>query len=221
MLTHNGAHSGPVTSVTAPRVAFQGELGAYGDEAIIQQWHGQATAVPSASFEHVVTDVATGFADLGIVPVWNSIVGTIEAGVTAIQIGKHGLSQTEILGDIRVTVEHQLLGLQGSILDDIRIVASHPVALAQCMSFLRNHPRMEVVPSYDTAGAARQLASSGLPTAAAIAGRHAAKRYGLSILHADVQDTPDNITQFLVVARTSDQPLTARQHAGSTGNARW
>lgn len=210
-----------ISTIAAPRVSFQGELGAYGDEAIIQQWHGQATAVPSASFEHVITDVATGFTDFGIVPVWNSIVGEIKAGVAAIQIGKQTPFTIRVIGDIHVLVKHQLLGLQGSVSDDIRSVASHPVALAQCTSFLRNHPLIETIPSYDTAGAARQLATSGSPTASAIAGRHAAKRYGLSILQKDVQDVPDNVTQFLVVTRTGDPIVAARPRVVSTGNVRW
>ncbi len=213
--------SDPISTVTAPRVAFQGELGAYGDEAIIQQWDGRATATPSASFEQVVTDVATGFADLGIVPVWNSIVGEIEAGIAAIRITKRARSTTQILGDIHLIVRHQLLGLRGSVLADIRSVASHPVALAQCTGFLRNHPWIEAVPSYDTAGAARQLATSGPPSAAAIAGCGAAKRYDLSILQTDVQDVADNVTQFLIIARTSGQALETGHHSGSTGHVRW
>lgn len=210
-----------ISTIAAPRVSFQGELGAYGDEAIIQQWHGQATAVPSVSFEHVITDVATGFTDFGVVPVWNSIVGEIKAGVAAIQIGKQTPFTIRVIGDIHVLVKHQLLGLQGSVSDDIRSVASRPVALAQCTGFLRNHPLIETIPSYDTAGAARQLATSGSPTASAIASRHAAKRYGLSILQKDVQDVPDNVTQFLVVTRTSDPIVAARPRVMSTGNVRW
>lgn len=221
LLTHRRTASAPISTVTAPRVAFQGELGAYGDEAIIQQWHGQATATPSASFEQVIADVATGFADFGIVPVWNSIVGAIEAGVTAIRISKRARSTPQILGDIHLLVRHQLLGLRDTVLADVRSVASHPVALAQCTRFLRNHPWIEVVPSCDTAGAARQLATSGPPTATAIASCSAANRYDLAILQADIQDIPDNITQFLIIARTPDPALDTGHPAASTGNIRW
>jgi len=189
------------------RVAFQGELGAYGDEAITRHWQGEATAVPSATFHQVIADVAHGFADLGIIPVWNTIVGDVEAGLAAIETGLRSPFLLHVLGDTRIPVRHQLLGAEGSSLAGIRSVESHPVALAQCAMFLDSHPRITPVPSYDTAGAARQLALAGSRTSAAIASSMAAKLYGLSVLQADIQDVADNVTRFLIVARTSSRSI--------------
>lgn len=186
-------------------VAFQGELGAYGDQAILQHWHGAATAVPSASFEHVVADVAWGLADYGILPVWNTVVGEIAPGCAAVRIGIRAPYQLAVCGDAYVVVRHQLLALPGTTLDDIKCVASHPVALAQCGRFLAAHPHIVAKPDYDTAGAARDLALGGTRSMAAIAGRIAADRYGLSILREDIQDVPDNVTHFLILAGAAYQ----------------
>lgn len=209
-----------VESAELPRVAFQGELGAYGDQAIQQRWHGGATSVPAISFEQVITDVCHYAVDYGVIPVWNTIVGEVAAGNAAVQIGisdSHGL---RVLGAADVVVQHQLLALPATSLQNIRIVASHPIALAQCVRFLRSQPQMLPEPVYDTAGAARDLARCGATDAAAIAGRAAADRYGLSILHEDIQDVPNNVTRFLILGRVesgpSDSPRTAQD-----GVSRW
>jgi prephenate dehydratase len=211
------------------RVAFQGELGAYGDQAIAQCWHGSATAAPSASFEDVVMDVAWGWVDYGIIPVWNTIVGDIESGRDAVRLGQSAAYGLVPVGETQVAVQHQLLALPGSTLDDIECVASHPVALAQCRRFLLAHPRMVARPVYDTAGAARNLVTrehgpAAAPehtqqpaqqpaqqharqrhTSAAIAGRAAAERYGLVILAQNIQDVASNVTRFIVLARAGQQ----------------
>jgi len=182
-------------------VAFQGELGAYGDQAIAQRWHGGAIPAPSASFEHVVADVAWEIADFGILPVWNSVVGEIAAGCAAVRLAKSSPYGLIVIGDTHVVVRHHLLALPGSRIDDIQSVTSHPVALAQCGKFLAAHREIKPIRGYDTAGAARDLVMSGTRNAAAIAGRIAAERYGLVILAADIQDVPDNVTHFLILAR--------------------
>ena len=184
------------------RVAFQGELGAYGDQAIIQRWHGTATPTPSASFEHVVADVAWDIADFGILPVWNSVVGEIAAGCAAVRLARSTPYALAVVGDTHVVVRHHLLALPGGGMDDIESVSSHPVALAQCGKFLAAHPAITPTPAYDTAGAARDLVMRGTRNAAAVAGRTAAERYGLVVLEADIQDVPDNVTHFLILARS-------------------
>ncbi len=182
-------------------VAFQGELGAYGDQAIAQRWHGDAVPAPSASFEHVVADVAWEIADFGILPVWNSVVGDIAAGCAAVKLARSSPYGLVVIGDTHVVVRHHLLALPGSRVDYIESVTSHPVALAQCGKFLAAHPKIKPISGYDTAGAARDLVMHGTRNAAAIAGRVAAERYGLIILEADIQDVPDNVTHFLILAR--------------------
>jgi prephenate dehydratase len=189
------------------RVAFQGELGAFSDEAIARRWNGSATPVPSISFEHVVAGVADGSADYGILPVWNTIVGDIEPGCAAVDAGRNGPHRLIVIGEAHVDVRHQLLGLPGSMLHDITAVSSHPVALAQCRQFLAAHPQIVATPGYDTAGCARELASRESRTSAAIASHLAAQRYGLIVLQADIQDVPINVTHFLVLGR----PRSSRQ----------
>lgn len=187
------------------RVAFQGELGAYSDQAIVQCWNGAATAIPSASFNNVIEAVASGAAEYGILPVWNTVVGDIEPGAAAVRLGRSDAYGLAVTSDARVVVRHHLLGLPGTALDEIDSVASHAVALAQCGRFLATCPNIEPVAVYDTAGAARELVMNGKRTSAAIAGRIAAELYGLTILKADIQDVPDNVTHFLVLARPNRQ----------------
>jgi prephenate dehydratase len=202
------------------RVAFQGELGAYGDQAIAQRWHGGAVPTPSASFEHVVADVAWEIADFGIIPVWNSVVGEITAGCAAVRLARSTPYGLVVIGDTHVVVRHHLLALPGSRMDDIRSVSSHPVALAQCGKFLAAHPKIVPTPGYDTAGAARDLVMRGERNAAAIAGRIAAERYGLVILEADIQDVPDNVTHFLILAHPAYNSGVSRMPRAS-GVVRW
>lgn len=214
------SHRDIVESAESPRVAFQGELGAYGDQAIQQRWHGAAISLPAVSFEQVIAEVVHGAADYGIIPVWNTIVGDVAAGYAAVRLGisaAHGLT---VLGTAQVRVQHQLLALPGTLLEDIRVVASHPVALAQCGRFLRSQPQMLPEPAYDTAGAARDLARSGAIDSAAIAGRAAADRYGLSILREDIQDVPDNVTRFAILGRR-DSAASTTPGVGKDGVSRW
>lgn len=190
-----------MTDGSAVRVAFQGELGAYGDEAIMLRWRGSAAATPRNSFEEVVAAVASGTADYGVLPVWNTIVGDIAVGNAALRLALAPDFGLSLAGDIVVAVRHHLLAPPGVALSDIESVASHPVALAQCGQFLARRPRLRPRPVYDTAGAARQLAMDRTPRAAAIAGRRAAELYGLAVVAADVQDVPDNATRFVVLER--------------------
>lgn len=194
-------------------VAFQGELGAYGEEAITQRWRGAASPVPSIGFADVVVAVSSGSVEYGILPVWNTIVGDIWRGRAALRLARSAYHGLVDVGEVQVIVRHQLLALPGCTLDDIDSVASHPVALAQCGRFLARHPHMRAVSVYDTAGAARDLATNRTRVSAAIASRAAAERYGLMILKSDIQDTPDNITRFIVLARSvrvRDGALTRR-----------
>lgn len=190
------------------RVAFQGELGAYGDEAIAQRWSGQAVSVPVINFDDVVNAVVASDAARGVIPISNSVVGDVHDGRRAVARGRElGL---DVVGEIDVTVRHQLLAAPGTSLDEVYVVASHPVALAQCRRFLSAHPLMMTNPVYDTAGAARDLATAQSHGHAAIASRAAAERYGLTILATDIQDTASNVTRFAIVARD-----------GATERGRW
>ncbi len=178
------------------RVAFQGELGAFSEQGVLQLWPNGAEPVPMREFIDVARAVETGDVELGLLPVENTLAGSVIGSYDALVACEtlHAVAETV------VAIHHCVLALPGATLDSLRTVSSHPVALAQCERFLRAHPYLMARATYDTAGAAREVAAGGDRTAGAIAGRSAAERYRLSIVAADVEDRPDNQTRFLAVA---------------------
>jgi prephenate dehydratase/chorismate mutase/prephenate dehydratase len=185
----------------ALRVAFQGEPGAYSDEAVRQFFGDDAAPVPCRDFDVVGERTAAGEVEYGLLPIENSLAGSV--------VGSYDvLSSTAlaVVGEIICSIHHCVLAVPGTSANDVRRVLSHPVALAQCRRWLAAHPGIEPVSWYDTAGAAKEVAARGDPSAAAIAGRLAAERYGLAILAEHVEDRPDNQTRFLVIARPGSPP---------------
>ncbi|HEX2208237.1 MAG TPA: prephenate dehydratase [Longimicrobium sp.] len=185
----------------AVRVAFQGEPGAYSDEAVRRYFGHAAEPVACRDFDAVGARTIAGEADYGLLPIENTLAGSVVASYDVLASPDLG-----VVGEIISPIHHCVLALPGAPLDGVARVLSHPVALAQCRRWIAAHPRIEAVSWYDTAGAAREVASRGDPAAAAIASRLAAERYGLVIIDHDVEDRPDNQTRFLLVART-DAPL--------------
>ncbi len=179
-----------------PRVAFQGESGAFSELAATQMWGGSVHFVPSTTFEDVLRAVDAGAADYGVIPVENTTIGAVPGSREALAAFP-GLIPVE---ETVVAVRHCLLSLPGSTLDSLERVLSHAAALAQCRTFLARHPHLEPVEFYDTAGAAREVARRADPHAAAIAGRHVAERYGLHVVVADIADSLENFTRFVAVA---------------------
>ena len=179
------------------RVAFQGELGAFSEEAIQLLWLGGAEPLPHRDFADVVRAVQSGAADRGVLPIENTIVGAISTAHDAIAAGE----DLHVVAETVVNVHHCLLGAPGSTFESIKMVLSHPAALAQCGVFFGKHPRLELHPVYDTGGAALDVANVADPQLSAIASRGAAIRYKLSILMPDIEDRADNQTRFLVIAR--------------------
>ncbi len=177
------------------RVAFQGAAGAYSEAAAVRAWPG-ADTVPHERFEDVFAAVASGAATHGILPVENSIGGSIHRNYDLLL--EHDLP---IVAETELTVVHNLLALPGTPLESVRRVFSHPQALAQCELFLHRMPGVEVVATYDTAGSARMIRDGQLTDTAAIASARAAELFGLAILQAGIQDYEDNITRFLLIAR--------------------
>lgn len=176
------------------RIAFQGELGAYSEEALLLS-HPEAEPQPHREFRAVVEAVLARHAELGLLPIENSLVGSIATNFDL--IAESGLA---VVGEVVSAVHHCLLGVPGATRDAVRRVLSHPVALAQCERFLRTLAGVEVVAFYDTAGAAAEVARRGDRSLAAIAGVLAANRYRLAILAERIEDEPHNQTRFLVVA---------------------
>lgn len=177
------------------RVAFQGERGAYSDEAVSALF-GDVEVRPCASLRAVFEAVASGQTDRGVVPVENSQAGSINE--TYDLLLSHSLF---IVGEVDLRIRHCLLALPGQTLSTIRKVYSHPQALAQSEIFLQQH-RLEAVPAYDTAGSAKMVAEQHLLGVAAIAGRTAARIYGLEVITEGIETNPANYTKFLALATT-------------------
>jgi len=180
-----------------PLVAFQGEVGAFSEDAI-EKFFGPATvtSVPQTSFDDVVTAVVEGRTDYGIIPVENVIAGVIVDADRAIKA-----SELRTIGDVAIPIEQCLLGVPSARLEDVTKVLSHPAALAQCRKFFSLHTEMEPIAVSDTAGAARQVAHAGERAVSAIAARRAAAIYGLDVLALGIQDDVENKTRFVVLAR--------------------
>jgi prephenate dehydratase len=178
-----------------PTIAFQGELGAYSEEAIVRAFGGAAQARPCREFYEVGEAVSSGTAELGLLPIENTLAGSVIPSYDVLAGGA-----LTVLGEVVIPIHHCVLGLPDATLEGLSRIISHPVALAQCTRFLRSRVGVEAVAVYDTAGAARLVTEKQDPRVAAIAGRAASARYGLVILTEDVEDRHDNQTRFLIVA---------------------
>jgi prephenate dehydratase len=180
------------------RIAFQGEPGAYSEAAALRYMpHADVVACPS--FDHVFAAVADGRATHGILPVENSIGGSIHRNYDLLI--EHDLP---IVGEVELPIRHHLLALPGTRTEQLTHVYSHPQALAQCEKFLRELPHVRVDATYDTAGSAKLIKEQQLRDAAAVASERAAAVFGLEILRSDIQDFSDNITRFLLISRATD-----------------
>jgi prephenate dehydratase len=181
------------------RIAFQGAPGAYSEAAALRAWP-HADTVPLETFEAVFAEVAAGRASHGILPVENSVGGSIHRNYDLLL--QHDLP---IVAETELTVVHNLLALPGVAVEAIRRVFSHPQGLAQCERYLKRLPGVELVATYDTAGSARMIRDGQLMDTAAIASARAAELFGLSILQSGIQDFPDNVTRFILIAREPDR----------------
>jgi len=177
------------------RIAFQGEPGAFSQEAIFQTFGADAPTMPCHMFLDLFRAVADGSADLGMVPIENSTAGSINQSYDLLLDYDLKITREAIL-----RVRHALLARTGVTESDIRRVYSHPAALAQCEKFIAARG-WESVAAYDTAGAAKQLAAAHEPTAAAIASETAARIYNLQILARDIQDLANNFTRFFIIGK--------------------
>jgi prephenate dehydratase len=182
------------------RVAFQGEAGAFSEEAAIQLLGKSITTVPRPTFDAAFHSVAEGLADAVLAPVENSLAGSVVRVYDLLLTSKLGIVAETIL-----PIEHHLIACPGASLDSIRSVASHPMALAQCERFFLAHPNFKRVPAEDTAGSVREVLALGDKTRAAIAGRRAAEYYGGTILQAAIQDDNENYTRFVLLRPASGQ----------------
>src|SRR5437870_9881044 len=176
------------------RVAFQGEPGAFSEAAAIQLLGGAISTVPRATFEAAFAAIAEGAADGVLAPVENSLAGSVVRVFDLLME-----SRLAIVAETVLPIEMQLIAAPGASLSDIRSVASHPMALAQCERFFAAHPHLKRVPAEDTAGSVREALSRGDKSCAAIAGRRAAEHYHGVILAASIQDNSENFTRFVLL----------------------
>lgn len=175
-------------------VAFQGEHGAYSEEAV-RAIFPQGRPMPHRTLRDVFDAVAGGRVDRAVVPIENSQAGSINDTYDLLLEHRERLCVT---AEYMLRVRHMLLALPGQRLADIHTVYSHPQALAQSERFLATlNARVE--PAYDTAGSAQRIAAEQLRGVAAVAGRGAGEAYGLEILAEGIETSPDNYTRFLAV----------------------
>ena len=175
------------------RLAYQGEPGAYSEAAALQYGGPQAETLPCKSFEDVFDAVSRKKATHGVVPLENSIGGTIHRNYDLLL--DHDLT---ISGEVELDVVHCLQALPGTKLEDVKVVYSHPQALAQCERYLKELG-VNVEAVYDTAGGAKLVSEQKLAGAAALASRRAADVFGLEVLQEAVQDYEFNITRFAII----------------------
>ena len=180
---------------SGPRVAIQGELGAFSHEAAERMQPG-ARIVPCARSLEVFDRLDSRSVDLAVIPIENSLAGSVLEHFDLL-LARDVFVQRES----RLRIVHNLIVVPGVKLANIRRVYSHPVALDQCREFFRLHPKIEPVPFYDTAGSVKHIVAERLGDTAAIASKRAAAVYGGKILRAGVEDNKQNFTRFFVVRK--------------------
>ena len=175
------------------RVAYQGEAGAYSEQAIYE-FFGDVQAVPCESFDSLFAAVSTGKCESGLIPIENSLAGSIHQNYDLLLNNK-----LNITGEYFLRVRHCLIALPGVKKKDVKKAISHPQALGQCAGYLKaNGIKAEAV--FDTAGSVKMLKETGALDTAAIASHSAAKLYEMQILEEDIEDNPANYTRFLSIA---------------------
>jgi chorismate mutase/prephenate dehydratase len=182
------------------KVAFQGEIGAYSEVAVYKYFGAEVQPIPCKSFQEVFRKVDSGLVDYGVLPIENSIEGSVNQVYDLLLT--HNLM---ICGEVVVKVEHCLIGNPNSNLNQVKRVYSHPQALAQCSDFLEKL-KCEIIPTYDTAGSVKIVKERGLMDEAAIASERAAEIYGMKILARDISNYPDNYTRFVTISKTDAPP---------------
>ncbi|MBI3858145.1 MAG: 3-deoxy-7-phosphoheptulonate synthase [Planctomycetes bacterium] len=182
-------------------VAFQGEHGAFSEKAARQFFGDKAKTSPSGAFRDVFQKVVAGDAAFGIVPVENTLGGSIHQNYDLlVEFDVH------IVGETKLRVVHNLIANKGTKLADIRRIYAHPQAAAQCERFLRQHPTWSVLQVYDTAGSVKMIKEEKALDAAAIASSAAAKHFDMEILKEGIESDPQNYTRFIVISHDGQDP---------------
>src|SRR5512139_159019 len=181
------------------KVAFQGEPGAYSEQAVFD-YFGDVETRPSESFDVVFDSVVSEESEAGLIPIENSLAGSIHQNYDLLL--RHDL---HIIGEYPLRVQHCLIALPGVVKADIKKAISHYQALGQCAAYLRG---LGIKPEAvnDTAGSVKMLKESGARDTAAIASRRAAQIYGMQILEEGIEDNAENYTRFLAISKIGTKP---------------
>ncbi|HLY10898.1 MAG TPA: 3-deoxy-7-phosphoheptulonate synthase [Planctomycetota bacterium] len=185
-------------------VAFQGEHGAFSEKAVRQYFGDKAKTSPSGAFRDVFEKVVAGDAAYGVVPVENTLGGSIHQNYDLLME-----FDVQIVGETKLRVVHNLIANKGTKFSEIRRIYAHPQAAAQCEKLLRQHPTWSVLQVYDTAGSVKMIKEEKALDAAAIASSAAAKHFDMEILREGIESDPQNYTRFIVIAR---DPLDASKN---------
>jgi len=194
------------------KIAFQGERGAFSEEAARKLLGDGIAVVPCARFEDVFRSVKNGQARGAVIPIENTLAGSVHENYDHLQN-----FELPIFAETQVRIVHNLIAIKGVKFSGIRRVFSHPVALNQCLKFFSGNPRVERVPFYDTAGSVKMIVEERLTDAAAIASAVAADIYGAQILQKSIEDDRQNFTRIFLLRR----PESARRYAAKSDSGQW
>lgn len=180
---------------TRMRVAFQGERGAFSEEAAVKLLGEGVSLVPRPTFESLFAAIDEGAADRLLVPIENSLAGSVHRCYDLL-LG----SSLHIEAEVVIPITHNLIACPGASFEQIQTVESHPVALAQCQKFFAAHPQLKRIATEDTAGSVREIIKLNDASRAAIAGRRAAEIYGGWVLREHLEDHSENYTRFILLS---------------------
>jgi 3-deoxy-7-phosphoheptulonate synthase len=181
----------------AVRVAYQGEPGAFSENALFRYFSDDAQPLPLQEFRDVFEAVLEGRCHYGIVPLENTLTGSIHQNYDLLL----QYPDVHIVGEKKIRIIHNLIGLPDAELRHVRRVYSHPQALSQCARFLQQHPQWESLPFYDTAGSVAFIAREGKRQYAAIASLEAARTHRMKVLKEGIETNSRNYTRFVIIAR--------------------
>jgi prephenate dehydratase len=176
------------------RVAFQGERGAFSEEAAVKLLGEEIELVPRPTFESLFVAIDEGAADYLLAPVENSLAGSVHRSYDLLLE-----SALHISAEVVIPIRHHLIGCAGATFDGLKTVESHPVALAQCERFFAAHPQLQRIATEDTAGSVARIIKLGDTSRAAIAGSRAASIYGGKVLQHNLEDHTENYTRFVLL----------------------
>ena len=186
------------------KVAIQGDPGSYSEEAAILLLGPEVNIRHCEHFKEVFELTASGQTDRCVVPIENSLAGSIHKNYDLLL--RHHL---RIVREINLQIQHNLIGTTGATLEGLSTVISHPVALDQCEKFFEKHSHLKRKSAHDTSGSVKRIVEEGLQDCGAIASERAAEHYGGEILMADLQDNEENFTRFFLLSSSEEAPPNA------------